>query len=567
MKPPLPRLEVRREELQSLLEHARTEALSEPEYQRLKAALDTLVYLTELVEDKNTTIARLRQILFGASSEKMRQVLETLASHLAPSTERDDGGKSEGENNASPPPTESAPSPGHGRNGAEAYRGAHKVKIEHSSLQSGNRCPGCEKGKLYGLATPAVLIRVVGQAPLAATVYELAKLRCNLCGEVFTAEAPAGVGTEKYDATAASMIALLKYGSGFPFHRLQGLQENMEIPLPASTQWEIVSETAEKIELIYQELIQQAAQGEVLHNDDTTMKILNLMGKSRPRQPSADKEAEPKSERTGIFTSGIVSTRAGQKIALFFTGRKHAGENLATVLAHRAQALGPPIQMCDALARNLPPEFQCVVANCIAHGRRKFVEVAAKFPEDCLYVLQTLGEVYRHDAFCREQGMSPEQRLAYHQSQSGPLMQKLEEWFRKQFAERKVEPNSGLGQAITYMQNHWAKLTLFLRQPAAPLDNNVCERALKKAILHRKNALFYKTQNGAHVGDLFMSLIYTCQLCGANAFQYLTELQQHGESVACSPQQWMPWNYRDQLTPEPGTGTAVYDDPSAPMID
>jgi hypothetical protein len=277
------------------------------------------------------------------------------------------------------------------------------------------------------------------------------------------------------------------------------------------------------------------------------MKILNLMGKSRPRQPSAEDKPKEESERTGIFTSGIVSTRAGQKIALFFTGRKHAGENLATVLAHRAQELGPPIQMCDALSRNLPQEFQSVVANCIAHGRRKFVEVAAKFPEECRYVLETLGEVYRHDAFCREQGMSPVQRLDYHQSQSGPRMQELEQWFREQFAERKVEPNSGLGQAITYMQNHWVKLTLFLRQPGAPLDNNLCERALKKAILHRKNALFYKTQNGAHVGDLFMSLIYTCQLCGANAFEYLTELQQHGEKLSCSPQQWMPWNYRETL--------------------
>jgi hypothetical protein len=97
------------------------------------------------------------------------------------------------------------------------------------------------------------------------------------------------------------------------------------------------------------------------------------------------------------------------------------------------------------------------------------------------------------------------------------------------------------------MQNHWAKLTLFLRQQGAPLDNNVCERALKKAILHRKNALFYKTQNGAHVGDLFMSLIYTCQLCGASAFAYLTELQHHGEELSCSPEQWMPWNYGETL--------------------
>jgi transposase len=63
------------------------------------------------------------------------------------------------------------------------------------------------------------------------------------------------------------------------------------------------------------------------------------------------------------------------------------------------------------------------------------------------------------------------------------------------------------------MLKHWEKLTLFLRHPGPPLDNNICERALKKAILHRKNALFYKTVNGAHVGDVFMSLIYTCELC------------------------------------------------------
>jgi hypothetical protein len=538
-------LEVSREELQSLLEHARS-ALSEQEYQQLKAALDTLVYLTQLVEDKNTTIGRLRQILFGASSEKMSQVLETLAANRALFREQDGGGKSE-EEKTSPQPPESAPSPGHGRNGADAYPGARQVKIKHSSLKSGNRCPGCQKGKLYALATPGVLIRVVGQAPLAATVYELEKLRCNLCGEVFTAEAPEGVGTEKYDATAASMIALLKYGSGFPFHRLERLQGSLEIPLPTSTQWEIVAETAEWIEPIYQELIHQAAQGEVLHNDDTTMKILALMGESLPRQPSAEQELEEKSERTGIFTSGIVSTRAGQKIALFFTGRKHAGENLATVLAQRAKELGPPIQMCDALSRNLPKEFQIIVANCIAHGRRKFVEVAAKFPEECRYVLETLGEVYQHDAFCREQGMSPEERLGHHQSHSGPRMKELEKWFGEQFAERKVEPNSSLGQAITYMQNHWERLTLFLRQAGAPLDNNLCERALKKAILHRKNALFYKTQNGAHVGDLFMSLIHTCQLCGANPFQYLTELQQHSEELSRNPAQWMPWNYREAL--------------------
>jgi len=220
---------------------------------------------------------------------------------------------------------------------------------------------------------------------------------------------------------------------------------------------------------------------------------------------------------------------------------------LAEVLSQRASELGPPIQMCDALSRNPPKEFQVILANCIAHGRRKFVEVAENFPEECRYVLKQLGKVYKNDALAREHGMSPEERLRFHQVESGPRMKELETWFQEQFAERKVEPNSGLGEAILYMQKYWDKLTLFLRQAAAPLDNNLVERALKMAILHRKNALFYKTQNGARVGDLFMSLIYTCQLCRANAFDYLTELQKHRRELFRSPAEWMPWNYRNTL--------------------
>jgi transposase len=415
-------------------------------------------------------------------------------------------------------------------------------------LKPGDRCSKCQKGKVYAM-TPGVLVRLVGQAPVAATVYELEKLRCNLCGEVFAAEAPARAGPDKYDATAASMIALLKYGSGLPFHRLQGLQGNLGTPLPASTQWEIMARTAPALQPAYQELIHQAAQGEVLYNDDTTMKILALMGKDQRRGDSGQTatEKEENSERTGIFTSGIVSTRAGRKIALFFTGRKHAGENLTDVLAQRAQENGPPIQMCDGLERNLPKEFETIVGNCLLHARRKFVDVVTRFPDECRYLLETLREVYKHDVFCRRQEMSAEERLAYHQAHSRPLMEKLEKWLDEQFAERKVEPNSGLGQAITYMKKRWNRLTLFLRQSGAPLDSNMVERILKRAILHRKNSLFYKTENGAHVGDLFMTLIHTSQLHGVNAFDYLTQLQKHAREVAAHPAEWMPWNYRDTL--------------------
>ena len=181
-----------------------------------------------------------------------------------------------------------------------------------------------------------------------------------------------------------------------------------------------------------------------------------------------------------------------------------------------------------------------LLANCLAHGRRQVVDVVDNFPEECRYVLETLGGVYHYDALAREQELSPEERLRFHQEHSGPLMKELHEWMEAQLAEHKTEPNSGLGKAISYLLNHWPKLTLFLKQPGAPIDNNIVERALKKAILNRKNALFYKTLNGAGVGDLFMSLIHTCELNGVNPFDYLTELQRHSEELRRNPSEWMP---------------------------
>jgi hypothetical protein len=175
------------------------------------------------------------------------------------------------------------------------------------------------------------------------------------------------------------------------------------------------------------------------------------------------------------------------------------------------------------------------------------VDVAENFPEECRYVLETLRHVYHHDAIAREQRLSPEERLHFHQKHSGPVMKALHDWMEAQFTERKTEPNSGLGKALSYLPNHWAKLTLFLEHPGVPIDNNIVERSLKKAILNRKNALFYKSLNGAAVGDLFMSLIHTCELNGRNPFDYLTELQRHAADLSMCPAAWMPWNYRETL--------------------
>jgi transposase len=147
----------------------------------------------------------------------------------------------------------------------------------------------------------------------------------------------------------------------------------------------------------------------------------------------------------------------------------------------------------------------------------------------------------------RERQLTATERLHFHQQHSGPVMDQLQGWLEAQLAQKKTEPNSSLGQAITYLLRHWRGLTAFLREANAPLDNNVCERALKRVVLHRNNALFYRTLPGAEVGDLFLSLIHTGELCRVNPCEYLTELQRHARALMTEPARWMPGNYRDTL--------------------
>jgi len=519
-----PTVELTMDDLETLLKRAKS-SLGKEDYEKLELLHNAYFTLTDLIEDERMTIRKLREMLYGRSTEKTSEVLGR-AEQGAPSSA--DKPKNKSKRKAK----------GHGRNGAKAYTRAERIEIPHEQLKHKDRCPECKKGKVYR-KKPQVLVRITGEPPLRAMMYQLERLRCNLCGEIFTASPPDGVGDDKYDATSAAMIGLLRYGSGLPFNRLEGLQGAMGIPLPASTQWDVARDASVWLEPVFEELIRQAADGDVVHNDDTSMRVLSLKN-----EPPEDGMA---ADRTGVFTSGIVSTVKGRKVALFFTGRKHAGENLNDVLKRRASELPAPIQMCDALSRNLPKELEVILANCNAHGRRYFVNVVDNFPEECRHVLEALAEVYRVDASARKQKLSPDERLHLHQAESQPILEELHRWFETQFAKKNVEPNSGLGQAISYMLKHWEKLTRFLHVPGVPIDNNICERALKKAILHRKNSLFYKTKNGAHVGDTFLSLIHTAELNDVDPFGYLTELLRHRDVIHETPRDWLPWSYSNTL--------------------
>lgn len=534
------------EQLKAIVERAQS-ALSAEDHETLKAAMDTLIatqqlvsFLREELQGKRTSIERMRRLVFGTTSEKTAAVLGRSSAEAKPDTPPTDAPSTDrtGQQTISPKRK------GHGRNGVAALTGADRESVSHPFLARGEGCSneGCT-GKVYPLKEPRKLVRITGMAPLSACIYECERMRCNLCQEVFTAPTPEGVGNEKYDETATAMVGMIKYGAGLPFNRNEKLQAGMGIPLPASTQWDLVKNGASALEPVHEALIDRAADGKVLYNDDTTMKVLKLTRAERAAALSDDEDGA----RTGVFTSGIVSTAEGRQIALFFTGPRHAGENLAEVLKRRSALLPAPIQMCDALSRNVPEAFETILAKCLTHSRRKYVEVVASFPDEVAYVLNTLSEVYRTDAKAKADKLTAAARLALHQRDSGPRMSELKRWMTAQIEERKIEPNSTLGDAIEYMQDHWWGLTQFLRVEGAPLDNNLCERVLKKAILHRKNSLFYRTLKGAAVGDRWMSLIHTAELNGVAPFEYLVALLRHAEAVTNDPHAWMPWSFKDTL--------------------
>ena len=490
----------------------------------VEKVLRTFQWLMGAIEAKDTTIGRLARMIFGAQTEKTARLFPQPPPAGSPAAAA-----------VAPPPKRK----GHGRRAAADYPGAKRIQVPHPQLHPGDPCPDCQQGKLYRLKQPAQIVRLSAQSLFAATRFELEKLRCALCGKVFTAPAPPEAGLEKYDPNVGPALGYYRFGGGLPHYRMGNIQADLGVRLPASTQWELMAKASPALEPVQEALISLAAQGHLIHNDDTTMRVQSLAKESGP-------STEGKG-RTGIFTTSLLAEVEGHRIALFLTGHHHAGENLDQLLARRAKEAAPPIQMCDALSRNPAKEFKTILANCLSHGRRRFVDIAPDFPAECQHVLEKLGEVYRHDAQAKELNLSPEARLRFHREHSQKVMDQLYQWMGQQLEQKRVEPNSGLGEAIQYMHNHWTALTLFLQEAGAPLDNNICERALKMAILHRKNSLGYKTQNGARLGDLFMSLIHTCRLCGGNPLDYLNAVVRHAKEAAEHPARWFPWNYRRAL--------------------
>lgn len=588
-------------ELQGLLDRI-APLIALADHATLTMLLNTHLGLLRELRESTATLGRLRRLVGIMSSEKTRVVLgrdkggQDATGPDRPSPSEGDGSgvgsvsaaggadpvitsseghrpgggdeaTAEGGGVTQPPSSPPVPEPppdeaekrrkGHGRLGVSDYPDARHCPIPHESLRLGQICPLCGKGRLFALE-PAHWVRITGQPPLVAECTCLEQLRCSACGRTFTATAPSEIATgDRIDVMAVAVIGHLRYVGGMPHHRLERIQANLRTPLPASTQWEAVAAGYVIVHHVIEQLRWEAAQGDVIFVDDTHGPVLEFMGKRRAAL--VEKCELPNPDRTGLFTTGLVCRRwLGHDVALFMTGRQHAGENLAEVLERRDPALEPPILMSDALAANTPEECAVVQAHCIPHARRYWVDQLQNHPQECTYFLTRLALVFKVDTQSRADRLSAEQRLRLHQELSQPVMDELKAWMERQFEERRVEPNSGLGRAINYMLKRWETFTVFLRVPGAPLENNAAERALKAAIRHRRNSLFYRNARGASVGDGYMSVLYTAELNGENSFAYLVELLRHPDAVAKSPRDWLPWTYRATLVRMAGGGTAEH---------
>jgi hypothetical protein len=375
---------------------------------------------------------------------------------------------------------------------------------------------------------------------LVAAIFELERLRCSGCQELFTAPLPIEAGDERNHPSAKAMVAVLNYGTGIPFYRLEGLQKNMGTPVPDATQFDMVEDVANCGAPIVDFWKSQAPSSSQIANDDTSMKVLALVRENKNLTDDA---------RKGMQTTATIAVIDNNKVALFDTGRKHAGENIGDLLKNRDPELPKVLQVGDAAARNYSHGFMDLVIKvlCMDHGRRNFHEILEKFEPECQHVIDQIGLVYKNDAFSKTENHTGAERLLYHQVHSSPIMNDLNTWMEEKIEKHEVEPNGPLGKAIEYFLNHWNGLTAFLRIEGAPLSNAEVERLVKRCVLRRKSSLFYFSLFGALVGDIIMSLIETARFYGKNPHHYLTSIQQNKKHVRANPALWQPWIYLDTL--------------------
>jgi hypothetical protein len=430
---------------------------------------------------------------------------------------------------------------GHGRNDANAYKGAEVVNVSHPDLKPGDDCPDeyCT-GKLYEMSDPGVFIQVIGNPLATATRYNLQKLRCTVCSTIYQAPLPEGVNNKKYDENFVSMLMINKYFMSMPFYRQDKLQNYLGMPLPSSTQWDLMFKHKPMLKKLHAALWVDAANGIGISYDDTSVTILSEI--------QAKKKAEKgEKKKHNCFTTGIVSAHEDHRTYVFMSDNRTAGQCAVDMIKKfRDKNAELPILMCDALTANIPQEISedlYILCYCLVHARRQFYELPNGYDDLADEVIRLIGKIYDNESWAKQ--LSADERLKYHQDKSQPYMTELKEFLEVQ--RDQFEPNGVAGKAIEYILNRWAELSQFLRHANAPIDNNITEQALKLVIQTRKSSMFYKSLDGAAFASYVQSALYSAAQNDINPCSYMTALLKNETAVIENPEAWLPWAYQETL--------------------
>ena len=482
-------------------------------------------WLVDSVEKGQLTTHKLRK-LFGISTEKAISRKSLVANPNSESTP---------EVNVSTVAIEpSKVTKGHGCLGAEEYTGAATVQIKLDNLTAKDPCPqeGCD-GTVYPLQDPGVFIHITGGPVATAIKYELEKLRCNLCDTVYTAKLPENIGPEKYSNSFIAMLMIHKYYAAMPFYRQEQLQKSFGVPLPSSTQWDLINKAHIPFAKLYEEFTQVVANAKGICFDDTHAKILEV---------AINNKKVSHKERKGCYTTGIIGVNNEHSVYLYVTNDEAAGKSITPILAKRNPELPTPFMMCDALTANIPKTIATDLYNlcfCLVHARRNFYDLPDGYDALAETVIYLIGKIYAIEK--RTQGLDDQSRLLFHQEHSTPLMTELKLYLEEQLPS--YEPNGVANKAIMYMLKRWTELTQFLRHPGTPIDNNITEQMLKIPIRSRKSSMFNKTKHGAIVSSYIITAIYTAVRNNVNPYHYLLAILNHQTAVSAEPKHWLPWNY------------------------
>jgi len=445
---------------------------------------------------------------------------------------------------------------GHGRNGAKAYRNARHVFHMLALGVIGAVCEACRFGKMLPYREK-VVIRIIGQPLLAAEAHHYELARCRACGHIIRAEGPAcvheGLGSDyiRYDWSACAMLGVMHYTSSAPFKRLESLHQGWGIPLPDANQWEVVSEGDDFLLPLYRALERHAIEKATSFRiDDTGSMVIALQRQIDDELAALVSLGESTRDvRTGINATALYWETPSGPIILFYTGRHHAGEIVDQVLRKRLASSPKLVKCTDGASKNFDHQHadKLVESTCNAHALLKFRDIKDKYPAEYAEAGSIYQQVFDNDDKAKALGLSPVDRMLFHQQHSKPLMEALKKMCEEKITSKSVEPNSRLWEPLTFVVNQWQRLTQFYKAPGVPLDSNLVEQALIIPVRYLAGSFNYHTEDGALVGDRFMSLIATARAQDVEPVAYLAECLRCHEDLAKRPEHYLPWVFAERL--------------------